>query len=165
MKHSSCYKQPVKCVDSKLVSNTGGTWVSSAYIRNRGVTAPATEVYDQDWPDYLTNNPAPTTLYVRVAPSQYSKKPVFWINGWERPRLILTCGKKYQFNISTCGHPFYFTMDPTGGNGNDQNLTGIVPADYDMRTYKINPTLPGKFYYQCSLHKDMGGEVVIRSTF
>ncbi len=164
---SYCPKQPFGCCGDKAISGTGGTWVSTSFIRNRGQTSFATEVYDSGWPDYLTNNPPPTLVYVRAAPSQYdAKKMVFWINGWERPRLVLTCGKKYQFNVSTCGYPFLFTSESKGGNGNKGNMNGIagpVPSDFYVSTYTINPGLPKKFYYQCANNSDMGGEVIIRS--
>nr|QBK87893.1 MAG: beta-sandwich protein [Marseillevirus LCMAC202] len=162
---SYCPKQPVACCGNKTISGTGGTWVSTAFIRNRGQTSFATQVYDEGWPDYLTNNPPPTPLYVRAAPSQYdANKLVFWINGWERPRLILTCGKKYQFNVSTCGQPFYFTSDPEGGNGDKGNVTSVVPSDFYVSTYTMNPGVQQKFYYQSANKAGMGGEVVIKES-
>lgn len=139
-----------------------GTWVSNAFIRNRGQTSFPTESYDEGYPDYLTNNPPPKPLYVRVAPSIKTGKPVFWINGWERPRLILTCGKKYQFNVNTHGHPFYFTTNKDGGTGDVNNITAVKPSDYYVYTYTMNPGVPGEFYYQCTLHPGMGGKVVVR---
>lgn len=161
---STCYKQSIQCCGKKTISDTGGTWVSNAYIRNRGQTSFPTEIWDEGWPDYLTNNPPPVPVYVRVAPSQYDRtKMVYWINGWERPRLVLTVGKKYQFNVSTCGHPFYFTTDSFGGNGNKGGVTSVPPADYFVSTFTMEPgQVPNQFYYQCSNHPGMGGEVVLK---
>ena len=160
---TDCFKQPVGCCNGKSNSLTGGTWVSSAFIKNRGQTSFATETYDEGYPDYLTNNPPPTPLYVRVAPSQYdASKLVYWINGWQQPRLILTCGKKYQFNVSTCGQPFYLTTDPTGGNGNKDPVSQVVPSDFYVYTYTINPGLPGEFYYQSANGAGMGGKVIVK---
>lgn len=160
---SYCPKQPVQCCDGKTNSLTGGTWVSNAFIRNRGQTSFATEIYDEGYPDYLTNNPPPTPLYVRVAPSQYDpNKMVYWINGWQQPRVILTCGKKYQFNVSTCGHPFFLTTDAKGGNGNKGGVSNVVPSDFYVYTYTINPGLPGEFYYQCANHSGMGGKIIVK---
>jgi hypothetical protein len=161
---SYCSKQPVTCCGNKTESTTGGTWVSNAFIRNRGQTSFATEVYDEGWPDYLTNNPPPTPLYVRVAPSQTDpKKMVYWINGWERPRLILTCGRKYQFNVNTCGYPFYFTTDSKGGQGNKDPVSQVVPSDFYVYTYTMNPGVPQEFYYQCANISDMGGKVLVKA--
>lgn len=157
---SYCPRQPVKCTNGTTISETGGTWVSNAFIRNRGQTSFVTEPYDGGWPEYLTNNPPPIQIYVRVAPSQYDSKLVYWINGWERPRLNLTRGRKYQLNVVTVGHPFYFTTDPQGGNGNKDNITQVQPSDYYVSTYTMSGT-PDHFYYQCALHPGMGGEVII----
>jgi len=159
---SVCQKLPIKCDGNKTISYTGGTWASTAYIRGRGQTSFATEVYDEGWPDYLTNNPPPTIIYVRVAPSQYdATKMVYWINGWQQPRLLLTAGKKYQFNVSACGNPFYLTTDPTGGQGNKGNLTSLNPSDFFTTTLTVNPNLPREFYYQCSNFPGMGGRIKV----
>lgn len=140
---------------------SGGTIVSSSFIRNHSRPNSATEIFDKGWPDYLTNNPPPSLLYVRVAPSrQNPSKMVYWINGWERPRLILTKNKKYQLNVSTHGYPFYFTTDPTGGHGNKDNITQVPPSDYYVSTYTIGDST--NFYYQSSAHPDMGGEVIVK---
>ncbi len=161
---SDCPQLPIACNENKSCSGTGGTWASTAFIRNRGQTSFATHVYDEGWPDYLTNNPPPTPVYVRAAPSQYdSTKLVYWINGWERPRLVLTRGKKYQFNVSTCGQPFYLTSEPKGGQGNKNNVTAVAPSDFYVTTYTIAPGMPSKFYYQSAKLAGMGGEVGIKS--
>jgi hypothetical protein len=155
---SYCFKQPYNCNGSY----TGGTWVSSGYIRNNGQTSFVTEQYDEGFQNYFTNNPPPAQLYVRVAPSQYPPfKPVYWINGWERPRLVLKKGKKYQINVNACGNPFYLTTDSKGGQGNNGNVTSVIPSDYYVTTYTMNNNMPQKFYYQCSKVSGMGGEVII----
>ena len=159
---SYCHKQPITCKDGQSTSKTGGTWVSNSFIRNRGQTSFATEIYDEGWPDYLTNNPPPTPLYVRVAPSMKTPgKMVFWINGWEQPRLILTCGRKYQINVVTAGQPFYLTTDPQGGKGAVEPVSQVSPSDFFVATYSINPGMPKKFYYQSTNSAGMGGEVVV----
>jgi hypothetical protein len=156
-----CNKQPLSCKDGKSVNNGGGVWVSNSFIRNRGQPSFATMGYDEGYPDYLTNNPPPVPLYVRVAPSQFdASKKVYWINGWERPRLVLTRGKKYQFNVMTCGYPFYFGKD-LKSTGID-NITKVPPTDYNVSTFTMNPGVTDKFYYKCSLYPDMGGEVIIK---
>ena len=160
---STCHKFPLSCSDGKTTSYTGGTWVSSGFIRGRGQPTFVTAEYDAGYPDYLTNNPPPIQIFVRVQPSQYDpSKKVFWINGWERPRLVLTRGKKYQINIVTCGHPFFFTKDSTGGHGIVESVTNIPPTGYFVTTFNVTPDLPKEFYYQCTLHPGMGGKVLIR---
>jgi len=160
---TDCWKFPLRCNDGKTESGTGGTWVSSSFIRGRGQTSFATEPYDSGWPDYLTNNTPAVQVFVRVAPSgDGSGRSVYWINGYERPRLVLTRGTKYQFNIMTCGHPFYLTTAETGGQGDVSNVTSVPPTDYFTTTIYIDDKMPCDFYYQCSLHDGMGGNVIIK---
>ncbi len=145
----------------KQSHNGGGVWISSTYIRNRGEVTPETLDWDLGWQKYNTDNVPPTLLYVRVENSaKKNGKPVFYINGYETPRLILTCGKKYQFNINTIGFPFFFTTDPVGGCNKD-NVTNIPPSEYDNRTYTITHDFPKIFYYQSSLYPGMGGQVIV----
>ena len=159
-----CNRFGVVCNGSSLDSRTGGTWASTAFIRNRGQPSFATMSYDAGFQDYFTNNPAPTPVYVRVAPSQYDgSKLVYWINGWETPRLVLTAGRKYQFNVNTCGHPFYLTSDPVGGNGNKGGISSVPPADFFVTTYSPNAQECGEYWYQCSTHPGMGGKVLIKN--
>jgi len=120
--------------------------VTSNFIRNRGVPT----VYDTPWPDTLVNNPAPTPVYVRLV------NGVFNLNGKQMPRLLLTQGRKYQFNIVTNGVPFYFSTTP----GGPVDVFGIPPVDYDLRTYTATEATPKKFYYTSPDGK-VAGEVVI----
>jgi len=152
------------CNNLQFSCNTGGTWISTAFIRNRGETSFATIEYDEGYPDYLTNNTPATIVYIRVAPSQYTpNKKSFWINGWERPRLVLTRNKKYQFNVVTCGEPFYLTTSSKGGLGNVENITAVSPSDYYVYTYTITPNVPGKFFYQSSKTDGLGGIVIVKN--
>lgn len=160
---NSCNKFTVSCNNTFLDSKTGGTWASTAFIRNRGQPSFATLAYDAGYQDYFTNNPAPSPVYVRVAPSQYDgNKLVYWINGWETPRLILTVGNKYQFNVNTCGYPFYLTNDSKGGNGNNKPISSVPPADFYVTTYSPTESDCGEHWYQCSTKQGMGGKIIIK---
>jgi len=142
---TTCYKQPYDCNGSY----TGGTWASVSHIRDRGQITPVTQAFDEGYPDYLTNNSPPSMVYVRIAPSQYNQNQmVYWLNGWERPRLVLKRGKKYQFNINTPGYPFMLSI-------------GTPPTDYFTTTYTIDNTVPTNFKYGCYSNLNMGGDVVV----
>lgn len=127
-------------------SNDYHTFVSSSFIRGKGVPT----VYDNSFPDTLTNNPPPTQIFVRT--EIINGKPYFNINGKTQPRLLLTKGKKYQFNIVTKGHKFYFSSKPMG----NPDIFGIPPVDYDLRTY----TTPDHDYYYTSTN-GMAGKVKV----
>ena len=107
--------------------------VTSNFIRNRGQPT----IYDFPWPDTLVNNPPPTLVYVRL----YNN--VFNLNNKQMPRLLMTQGRKYQFNIVTNGVPFYFSTQPAG----KPDVFGIPPTDWDLRTYTAGESTPKKFYY------------------
>lgn len=77
--------------------------------------------------------------------------------------LKLTRGKTYTFDINTPGHPFYFTTNNTGGQGNLDSLMGPgeIATDEGTITFKVRDDLPLSFYYQCQKHPKMGGKVII----
>lgn len=150
-----CSQFPSNC--NSLIPDR--TWIGTNFIRNRGLTTDVTKFYDDGYPSNLTNNPPPVPIYVRIG--QSLKNPneiVYWINGYERPRLILTRGKKYQFNVNTFNYPFYLTNDKDGGD----NLSYVKPSSYFVQTFTINDKLPSKFYYECLNKKYMGGDVIIK---
>jgi len=76
-----------------------------------------------------------------------SRRSVFWINGYERPRLVLARGKKYQLNIVAQGQPFYFTTSHVGGTPRER-ITELWPSDYTVATVVVDNILPDTFYYQ-----------------
>jgi hypothetical protein len=161
--NNSCGSLNVGCVGGSGINYGGGTWISTNYIRNRGETSFVTAEWDMGYPDSLTNNVPATTIYVRCAVSQFDpRKKVLWVNGLERPRIVLTLGKKYQFNVMTCGEPFFFTLDPKGGNGNVDNVSQIQPSDYFKTTITASKNLPKTFYYQTTNVPDMGGTIIIK---
>jgi len=134
------------------------TWISTAFINNRGLPT----IFNEPIKDYLTNNTPAVQVFVRIAPSTNNpSKLVYWLNGKESPRLVLTRGKKYAFNVVSHGYPFYFTTDNIGGNGNKNNISQLLPSDYFSNTFTMTDDIPNTFYYQCSTHPNIGGQVVI----
>jgi hypothetical protein len=127
--------------------------VTSNFIRDRGIPTP----YDIGFlPEYTDNTPA-IQLFVRLGTDSTTGKKYFVINGKTSPRLLLTRGKKYQFNIVTECCPFYFSQKPFG----QPDVFGIPPIAYDLRTYKITDNIPNKFYYTSTDSECLVGEVVI----
>jgi len=138
-----------------------GMYVSSSFIRNKGQLTFPTLPYDLGFSPIFTNNPPPINVYVRLATNPTTNKTSYWVNGRERPRIVLKKNTKYQFNISTIGIPFYFTKDPIGGNGNNLPLTNVPPTDYNLQTFTFDSKFPEKFYYQSSAIPDIGGEIIL----
>ena len=128
------------------------TVVTSSFIRNNGLPT----VYDIGYSPELTNNTPGIPVYVRLGRS--NGKKYFVINHKVSPRLLLTRGKKYQFNIVTECCPFYFSSKPFG----PPDIFGIPPVAYDTRGYKITDNIPNKFYYTSNTGENcLVGEVVI----
>jgi len=156
---------PNKTCHNLPITQPGQTFVSSNFVRGQGLVIDGvSDEWATGYSYEQTNNTPPIPIFVRVQPSlKHPNKKVFWINGWERPRLFLIKGKNYVFNINTFEYPFYMTTDSNGGHGEINNVTGVPASSYDKRTYSIpnaSNTLTN-FYYQCPLMKDMGGDIII----
>jgi hypothetical protein len=135
---STCFNNP-NCSNK----SNGGVWVSNAYIRNRGQPSFVTEQWDEGFQNKYTNNVPATQIYVRSASSTKDpSKQVFWINGWEQPRLILQAGRKYQFNVSTCGSPFI--IDHPQAPISDYTLYTVIFKEPKKSRYYSN-TNPAAF--------------------
>ena len=108
-------------------------------------------------------------INVRVAPKKsdhptFNKgaKLAYTFDGKEGLILKLVRRKIYKFNVDTVGHPFYFTTDSMGSHGNNESLMGNEPVtDKGITTFYVRSDLPKKFYYQCQIHPNMGGDVEI----
>ena len=87
------------------------------------------------------------------------------INGTEDYTLKLIKGKTYLFDIDAIGHPFYFTTNSVGGQGNKDSLMGLdeIVTDKGIISFTVRENLPNKFYYQCQKHPNMGSNVIIKS--
>jgi len=141
-----------------------GGYVSTNFIRGTGqVIEGVSDDWARGYSYQQSNNTPPIQIFIRILPSLYDpSKYVFWINGYQQPRLFLIKGKNYVFNINTWGYKFYMTTDPIGGNGIVDNITNVPSSDYDKRTYTVpwNTSLT-KFYYQCPDVPNMGGEIIL----
>lgn len=125
------------------------THISNTYIRNKGELNSTLVRYGEASAEDVNNTPL-MHLYITVDYSKViPKKLVFWINGMERPRLVLTRGNRYNFNINTPDHPFYLT-------------TGVAaPSEKCCFIYHIDENVPRDFAYMCTLHSGMGGAVLV----
>lgn len=147
-----------KYCELNTTNNSTDTWISTAFIRDRGYPT----IFNESFPDSIVNNPPAINVFVHLGPSKKNPlKLVFYINNLEQPRLLLSRNKKYQFNVNTRGYPFYFTTDSIGGKGNYNNITNIIPSDYFKTTFLMDDNLSGQFYYQCALYPEMGGKVLL----
>lgn len=77
-------------------------------------------------------------------------------------RFVVESGKNYVFDASKVPkkHPFYFTTNPTGGQGADDSGR-MTPSAHKAqhRIIGFNPTSIVDAFYQCESHEKMGGPV------
>ncbi len=87
-------------------------------------------------------------------------------NNQEGMTLKLVKGKTYIFDVRTPGHPFYFTTDSVGADGDKGSLMGPgeTVTDEGITKFKVRDGLPTNFYYQCQIHPKMGGKVILVDT-
>ena len=74
------------------------------------------------------------------------------------PKVTLKLGDKLTFNIDAFGHPFYLKTQQ--GLGTDNLVTGAETMVLKAESL-CGHLQKGIFYYQCSLHKGMYGEIIV----
>ncbi|CAH6418617.1 Hypothetical protein POVN_LOCUS336 [uncultured virus] len=112
------------------------------------------------WLAPVDESPVNQTLTITYSPTTPS---VFSIDGVPQNPLRLMRNKQYTFNYASPPgqHPFYFTTDPVGGPGAPGMIAGS-PAPFDTSTTVVfGPEYPNDFFYQCSLHRNMGSSITL----
>ena len=76
------------------------------------------------------------------------------------PNLTFSVGDTIDFVVDASGHPFYLkTVQGTGTN----NLASDVSGNgSESGTVSFTPASTGTYYYQCSLHNDMYGTIIVQ---
>ena len=75
------------------------------------------------------------------------------------PKVTIKLGDTLTFNVDAFGHPFY--LKTLQGLGTDDLVTGAENNGTVGGTVMWTPTKKGIFYYQCSLHNEMYGEIIV----
>ncbi len=75
------------------------------------------------------------------------------------PKVTVMLGDALSFNVDAFGHPFY--LKTLQGLGTDDLVTGAENNGTESGTVMWTPTKKGIFYYQCSLHNGMYGEIIV----
>lgn len=83
----------------------------------------------------------------------------------QQMNITLKVGKKYRFVINAYNHPFFFTTDQFGGRLSADKKISKSPAAVMVGQYIL--TVPKewkgmKIYYQCQIHQNMGGLVIVK---
>ena len=77
------------------------------------------------------------------------------------PILRVKEGDDLSFNVSASGHPFY--LKTTEGTGTADQIDGVGNngAEEGTVTWSVPIGSAGTYYYQCSLHGDMVGQIIV----
>ena len=78
------------------------------------------------------------------------------------PAVTTWVGDTITFQVNASGHPFYIKTAATTGTG-DQVSTGVTGQGAEVGNVVWNTTgvTPGTYYYQCSAHGGMGGQIIV----
>ena len=77
------------------------------------------------------------------------------------PILRVKEGDDLSFNVSASGHPFYLKTSQGLGTGNQIDGIGNNGAEEGTVTWSVPTGSAGTYYYQCSLHGDMVGQIIV----
>lgn len=119
----------------------------------------------------MITQPQGTKFYVTVVDDETRNK-IFAIDKKKYTVLNLKRGYTYYFKIDQEAnndgkyqHYLYFTEDPLGGQqdgGYPRKIMGFPdPIGNGTVSIRIDNKTPKYFYYQCSLHKNMGGLIIV----
>ncbi len=75
------------------------------------------------------------------------------------PKVTVKLGDTLTFNVDAFGHPFY--LKTLQGLGTDDLVTGAENNGTESGTVIWTPAKKGIYYYQCSLHNGMYGEIIV----
>ena len=95
-------------------------------------------------------------------------------NGRQDPTINCEVGDTVTFynTVTYSGHPLYIKTAPTTGTG-DQVTTGTITGTgqgfdgtsaYQTLSWDTTNVTPGTYYYQCSNHTGMGGQIIVHAS-
>ena len=76
------------------------------------------------------------------------------------PILRVKEGDDLSFNVSASGHPFYLKTKEGTGTADQIDGVGNNGAEEGTVTWSVPIGSAGTYYYQCSLHGDMVGQII-----
>lgn len=137
----------------------GKSYISSSFIKNKGgIIQGVNDEWVEGYSFQQTNNTPPIPIYVRLMPSSVDpNKNVFWINGYQQPRLFLIEGKTYSFNINTYDEEFYIS-------DNQARPVSVQPTNYAKYSLTIpcsGKNTTRKYNYRSLNNENIGGEIII----
>ena len=81
------------------------------------------------------------------------------------PILRVKEGDDLSFNVSASGHPFYLKTKEGTGTADQIDGVGNNGAEEGTVTWSVPIGSAGTYYYQCSLHGDLVGQIIVEPLY
>jgi len=75
------------------------------------------------------------------------------------PDLTFNVGDEVTFSVNAAGHPFY--LKTVAGTGTGNQISGVTNNGTSSGSVVWKPSAAGVYYYQCSLHSGMVGQITV----
>ena len=75
------------------------------------------------------------------------------------PGLTFKVGDEVTFSVNAAGHPFY--LKTVKGTGTGNQISGVTNNGTSSGSVVWKPSAAGVYYYQCSLHSGMVGQITV----
>ena len=168
----SCSKGDNSSSDYSSSSNSGSSIASSSYSSSQSTgtsssssSSSSSSTSSSSSSTNLTELPSGTFVFnvtsqtsldyiVSVADSNSTQSG-------NDPILRVKEGDELSFNVNASGHPFL--LKTTQGTGTNDQIDGVNNngADEGTVTWSVPIGSAGTYYYQCSIHGDMVGQIIV----
>ena len=154
----SCSKDDNSSSDYSSSSNSGSSIASSSYSSSQSTGTSSSSSSSTELPSgtFVFNITAQTSsdYIISVADSNSTQSG-------NDPILRVKEGDELSFNVNASGHPFF--LKTTQGTGTNDQIDGVNNngADEGTVTWSVPIGSAGTYYYQCSIHGDMVGQIIV----
>ena len=160
----SCSKGDSSSSDYSISSNSGSTTIPSSTSSGQS-TGSSSSSSSSSSSTNLTELPSGTFVFnvsaqnssdyiVAVADSNSTQSG-------NDPILRVKEGDELSFNVNASGHPFYLKIKEGTGTGDQIDGVGNNGTEEGTVTWSVPIGSAGTYYYQCSLHGDMVGQIIV----
>lgn len=154
----SCSKGDSSSSDYSISSNSGSTTIPSSTSsgQSTGSSSSSTNLTELPSGTFVFNVSAQNSsdYIVAVADSNSTQSG-------NDPILRVKEGDELSFNVNASGHPFYLKIKEGTGTGDQIDGIGNNGTEEGTVTWSVPIGSAGTYYYQCSLHGDMVGQIIV----
>ena len=158
----ACSKGDSSSSDYSISSNSGSSAVTAS---NPSTQSSGTSSTSSGSSTNLTELPSGTFVFNVTA--QNSSDYIISVadsnstQSGNDPILRVKEGDDLSFNVSASGHPFYLKTKEGTGTADQIDGVGNNGAEEGTVTWSVPIGSAGTYYYQCSLHGDMVGQIIV----